>query len=585
MISKKYNISFSIDDIEQLATGSSFERGEDYFHSGNVRDVVKTGNRFEGIVYGTQKYKVYLIDENDELNLNCNCPYDYGGICKHLVAFALTIIAGNYQESDVQAEPALSEKDFKSIYSKIASKKKLHFLKQLLDRDNYLKLQFIAFSKEKNENLDNIIGEKLEDVKFEINAKLSNIDFDDLRYDYDTGYGYGDYYDNMYDTAVDEIKNAFEPYINSIHSYIKKGNLLDAVRIMLGLYEGAQNLPELDNEDYVFDGEYNSSVQSIIDEYFNDFSSAICNIVKSDKAVIEVLSLIFKRIALYNNQDVSEEDEIICHIKDFEKLFHSLILNKETADFLYYKLQEFNLELLASAFIILNIAEVSGNEKLWIETAETYANLDSKITRQLLEKYHSKKLVADFNRIAEMAFKNWANEFDKFLIDNLDKKQQEYLYIKALKNYVSKKHSIKYYHILKTYFTKTETDNFINKFKDTYNTVFYVQLLEIEKRHQEILDCVNKNKESYEIEKLIKPIINIYPAECFSIIVEINNAALTGYKRDRRTYQTMTKTLKLLKKITSKKTETSLYLKELYNHKPNLPALKDEMRKADLITV
>ena len=71
----------------------------------------------------------------------------------------------------------------------------------------------------------------------------------------------------------------------------------------------------------------------------------------------------------------------------------------------------------------------------------------------------------------------------------------------------------------------------------------------------------------------------------FEIIVKINNKALNSQKRKRETYQIMVKTLKLLKEITSKKNETNLFLKELYNHKPNLPALKDEMRKARLIAV
>ena len=182
-----------------------------------------------------------------------------------------------------------------------------------------------------------------------------------------------------------------------------------------------------------------------------------------------------------------------------------------------------------------------------------------------------------------MAFKKWANKFDKYLIDHLDKEQEKDLYIKALKNYVSGKQSVKHYHILKPYLSAEETIAFVDKFKNTYHTRFYVQLLEIEKRYEEILICVKKNKDAFEIEKLIKPILNIYPQECFSIIVEINNKAMKGYKRNRSTYQTMVKTLKLLPEITTKKKETEIYLKNLYNHKPNLPALKDELRKAKLI--
>jgi hypothetical protein len=239
--------------------------------------------------------------------------------------------------------------------------------------------------------------------------------------------------------------------------------------------------------------------------------------------------------------------------------------------------------LLTNAHILLNIATVSNNEKLWFKIAETYSDSDDKITKQLLEKYYKKRENQNFNRIAKMAFKKWASKFDKYLIDHLDKEQEKDLYIKALKSYVSGNQSVEYYYVLKPYLSAEETIVFVDKFKKTYHTRFYVKLLDIEKRYEEILICVKCNKDASDLEELIKPILNIYPQECFSIIVEINNKAMKEYKRNRDTYQKMIKTLKLLPKITTKKKETELFLKSLYNHKPNLPALKDEMRKANLV--
>lgn len=579
---------FTRNDIENIATSSSFQKGKDLYATEDVQEIIKTNNRFDAMVYGSRKYAVYLTNETGKWHLNCDCPYDHGGICKHLVAFALKIIDGNYKEVNQNTAPVLSENEFKSIYSRIASKKKLQFLKQLLDRDNDLREQFIVFSEDKTEKLDTIIGEKIEDVKFETNAKLSNLDLDNLRYDYYDnydGYGYRDQWEVEYDAAIDEIKQAIDPYVNAINNYIKKGNLLDAFRILLGLYEGVQNLPDLDNDNCIFNGEYNGEVQEILNKHIRDISNAVSSIVKSDRAVLEIITLIFERISFYKNQISSEEEEINYDMKEFELLFQSLVINNEIANYLHQKLQESNLESIASAYILLNIAKITDDEKLWIKTAETYANLDAKIAKQLLEKYNSKNATSDFNRIAKMTFNKWADKFDKYLVDHLDKEKQEDLFVKALKSYVSNKQDIAHYRILKSYLTEEETISFVDEFKDNYYKVFYVQLLEIEKRFEEIRTCVNKNKDSYDIEKLIKPILNIYPSDCFNIIVDINNKAMNSYNRKRSTYETMVKTLKLLKEITSKKNETDAFLKELYNHKPNLPALKDEMRKAGLITV
>lgn len=570
---------FTIEDIEEMATDRSFERGEELYFSDAVRNITKKGNHYYGEVIGSRPYNVFLIDDEDDLQMGCTCPYDFGGICKHLVAFALEILDGEFEEIPEMAP--YNDDDFKQKYSEIDTDKKLRFLEQLLDRDNDLKQQFIAFSESETAQLDSIIGENVDAVKTDIHTALSNLNFDDLPYydDYEYGY-YREQWEVEYDAAIGLIKSVFDPCIKSITTYLKKGNLLDAFRILLGLYEGTQNLPDLDNDNYVFDGTYNDVVENILQEYFQNITKNISTVIKSDKAVKDVISLIFDRISHYKNQKTNKES-VFYAIKDFEAIFQSLVTGKEIALFLHQKIQENQLESISSAFILLHIADVLQDEKLWIDTAEAYAKHDAKISKQLLKKYRLKNQPPDFNRIAKMAFDNWPYEFDKYLIDNLDKDQQKELYVKALKHYVSRSSSISHYKILKNYLTKDETIAFVNRFKN--RKVFYVQMLEIEKRYEEILACVKDDIYCYDIEKLLKPILNIYPDDCFEIIVKINQKAMQDPKRNRSTYQTMVKTLKLLKKIASKKREAEAFLQSLYNHKPNLPALKDEMRKANLI--
>jgi hypothetical protein len=579
----KEKLLFTIADIKELATSSSFARGERYFLSGEVRKIVRKGNFFEGTVYGTRKYKVSLNVINSELIFKCNCPYDFGGICKHKVAFALEILDGKYIENNINEEKSISKEEFLNSFKKATTGKKHKFLKQLLDRDVNLQQQFIEFTKDVSENLDNIVGEKIDVIKNQIHNELSSLDFDNIENEYENSH-YGDYWDDegLYDFADAMIQEVFTPYINQVANYLKKGNLLDGIRITLGIYEGAQNLPELDNNDYyLFDGEYNASVKHILKECINNIVLEMNEIVKSDKAVLQIIDLFFKRIKVYDV--VNDEDGIFYNIKDFEKLFQSLVNNKVTANYLYEKLQKNKFENYNASYIILNIAEILKDKTLWINTAETFSQNDKEITRQLIEKYKSKKMEKDFNRIAKMAFHNWPNDFDLYLINNLNKKQEKSLYVDALTNYVRDKHKIKYYEILRHYLTDIEKFRFVNEFKDSHNQVFYVQLLETEKRYQEILDCAEQNKGSYDFDKLLVPILNIYPSECFTLIVNKNNAALNSYGKNRKTYQSMIKTLRLLKQITSKKEESVLFLNKLYNHKPNLPALKDEMRKANLV--
>jgi len=110
---------FTIADIEQMATDRSFEKGEQLFLTGDVQNITKNGNRFDGKVFGSREYKVYLIDDEDNLHIHCNCPYDFGGICKHSVAFALKILEGDYKDITQEMVQTLSYDEFNDIYSKI----------------------------------------------------------------------------------------------------------------------------------------------------------------------------------------------------------------------------------------------------------------------------------------------------------------------------------------------------------------------------------------------------------------------------------------------------------------------------------
>ena len=578
---------FTIDDIKELATSRSFERGENYFLSGEVGKIKRKGNLFEGTVYGSRKYEVSLDINNDQLDFKCNCPYDWGGICKHEVAFALEILEGMYMENDISEEESYSKETFINSFEKAATGKKLKFLKQLLDRDLDLQQQFIEFTKDVSGNLDNIVGEKIDVVKHQIHNELSSLDFDNIESEYENNHYYDEYLDDegVYGYAEEMIEEIFTPYFNQTVNYFKKGNLVDGIRITLGIYEGAQNLPELDNEDYyLFDGEYNTSVQRILKESINNIALEMNEIIKSDEAVLKIIDLIFERIKVWAAEDDDDENNIFYNIKDFEQLFQSLLINKVTATHLHKQLQKYKFENYEASYIILNISEILSDEILWIKTAETFSEYDKEITRRLIEKYKSKQMEKDFNRIAKMAFHNWPNDFDLYLINNLDKEHEKSLYIDALKNYVKTKNKIKYYHILREYLADDEKVCFVDDFKDSYNQVFYVQLLETEKRYKEILDCAKRNKDSYGLDRLIIPILNIYPTECFTLIVNINIAALNSYGRNRKTYQSMIKTLRLLKQISSKKEESVIFLNKLFNHKPNLPALKDEMKKANLFS-
>jgi len=81
------------DKIQALASSQSFERGADYYRGGAVFDTRRVGDELRGQCRGSSytPYRVSAqLSPGGVVATYCTCPYDWGGICKHIVALLLT---------------------------------------------------------------------------------------------------------------------------------------------------------------------------------------------------------------------------------------------------------------------------------------------------------------------------------------------------------------------------------------------------------------------------------------------------------------------------------------------------------------
>jgi uncharacterized Zn finger protein len=83
------------DDLEEWADSGSLERGEGYFHGGNVESIAMTpGGVLVAWVEGNERYAVQVAlapsDQSPRLISLCTCPVGYA--CKHAVAAVLTCL-------------------------------------------------------------------------------------------------------------------------------------------------------------------------------------------------------------------------------------------------------------------------------------------------------------------------------------------------------------------------------------------------------------------------------------------------------------------------------------------------------------
>lgn len=77
-----------LDEFEQIVDEKILKRGLAYFNKGAIVDLSEISNgEYEAIVSGTEEYTVQLKMSNNTVKEHfCDCPYDMGPVCKHIVA-------------------------------------------------------------------------------------------------------------------------------------------------------------------------------------------------------------------------------------------------------------------------------------------------------------------------------------------------------------------------------------------------------------------------------------------------------------------------------------------------------------------
>lgn len=106
-----------------MATAKSFDRGVEYLEHRAVRRLEQRGNvvmaRVEGTSYQPYRVRVVLDKDGEVDDAQCNCPYDWGGWCKHIVAVLLVMLHEPERVKERQSyedliDP-LSEKELRAL--------------------------------------------------------------------------------------------------------------------------------------------------------------------------------------------------------------------------------------------------------------------------------------------------------------------------------------------------------------------------------------------------------------------------------------------------------------------------------------
>ena len=76
-------------------------RGQAYFQSGKVVNLTRSANMVVAEVRGSRRYTVQCVFDGEKLkSYHCNCPYDFGGPCKHVSAVLFALDSLPFEKED-----------------------------------------------------------------------------------------------------------------------------------------------------------------------------------------------------------------------------------------------------------------------------------------------------------------------------------------------------------------------------------------------------------------------------------------------------------------------------------------------------
>lgn len=145
----------NIKNFEKHIDSIILQRGYDYYINNRILECTyEDSNTYKLEVDGNEEYDVIikLDDKGEIIYSECNCPYDYGMVCKHEVAAyykILDIISnGNNKKKTVKTK---KKSDFKEVLNSLSKENLIDIITDLAKKDAVIKNSIILkYSKEDN---------------------------------------------------------------------------------------------------------------------------------------------------------------------------------------------------------------------------------------------------------------------------------------------------------------------------------------------------------------------------------------------------------------------------------------------------
>ena len=473
---------------------------------------------------------------------------------------------------------------FDELFDSISEKRKLEYFSLLLKSDAIQGLKFVNYFQKEYEQLRNkaapsfSLDESLESIKTQardITSELSELDFEETDWEsWEGSSHYMEEWEVAQQLAEEEADEFWDNYSIDLIGLLERGDMTAIVEefaaIYLGISRAEINDPNNDLSDSANDYFFSALSQTIKKNLhslegrpfaINDFENA-CNVFVS-----------------FNNLYFRDNDEFT---ETIAPIFVAVVQNKSQAEILWRASQNPGEELKLSPGLLNKITKLLGDTNLWVESLESCFLEDFDTSKELMDYYydHSNE---KFEKEAIRFETKFGRSTHIYLIEKL--KPGTSFHVEVLGKHAQNTGSTDNLEQLKKHIDANELERFIDSL---HNKDTKAKFLAHEKAFDKLIALIEETSlkginyySGLNFEAAISLLIKDRPAEAWRLVKKKINSVLKD-QRGRDVYTSIAQWLKLAQINLGPEADVIAFIMETYNHKPNLPALKDEMRKAGL---
>jgi len=469
------------------------------------------------------------------------------------------------------------EQEVNKIFSEMPDEMKLDFLRKALEKNETLRSQFTLYYNELTRKPTHTLPFQPDQMIADTCAKLQNelelLDFNnmDWRKYVPRHSGYIEDYEAWEYFAEDHLNAIFEGWKTEILGDINHGLVAQAVCKCLGMHDACLNA-EIPGSENIFD--------DLTETLLQDHQEIMIEAIDALEHTVKSGNLAMTGIEIILNHYQEKFPGIKNYLRYYESMLISLTETGETAAKVLSLFESKSIEGSVVPKLALKVASFDKDPLIWRETAEEYMELDLDVAKQLLDHYWTEDPVC-FRLVGRKQFKEHPAELCDYFSELLFPLFDEGFYKEVFRYKSLRDRDLDLYKVLRDYLTEEEKFQFAGEI--LFDHVFKVGVLALEERYADILTLAQKEAlHSYFFTEMITPILTIYPAEVMELI-RIKCADILRYHKKRSAYKHVAEWLKLALQIKGMEDKARHLIHELYNRKPALPALKEEMRKAGVV--